>query len=476
MVDRILSLFLTEETSVSPIEAIVDFILDARLDAIPPSVRTKAETMMLDCIGVMLAGSRTRPAAILTEFIEEIGGAPQASIIGRGLRSSSPFAALANGLMAHVHDFDDTSRSMRDGHPSAPVLPAVLSLGEQLGASGRDLLEAYIIGTEVEMKIGAVVVPAHADKGWHTTGTLGTLGAAAASCKILTLHRQRISMALGIAASQAAGLSQNFGTMTKSFHAGAAAKNGLMAALLAKRGFTSSQEAVHGKYGFYGVMCEPVPGQFDQIADRLGHPYDIVHPGVDLKRYPSCSSTHCALDGILKMRQIHGLKAEDIEKIRCGVSYKVPTVLIYPDPNTELEARSSMEFCIAAALIYGRLTAEEFSEEVLSNARLKTLMKKIEMYVHPKLRTRASLSREFTLLSVRLQNGVEYSLEIEKGPGSMSSPLQAEEVTTKYRQCAGPSLDETDLERSIELIQTFHELENISELMAILSGGIRTGA
>jgi len=454
----------------NPTEVTTQFIANTSFEQIPSPVIAKAKACVLDCAGVMIAASRHPATNIIAEFIEEMGGRSQASIVGRGIRTSTCLAAFANGSMAHVLDYDDTSRSMRDGHPTAPVLPTVLALGEKTGTSGKRILEAYIIGSEVEMKIGSLVTPTHADRGWHTTGTLGTMGAAAAAAKILDLDINKTGMAIGIAISEAAGVSQNFGTMTKSFHAGAAAKHGIIAALLAKKGFTSAINALEGKLGFCGIFCGDKRCELGKISERLGNPYDFIFPGVDIKRYPCCSSAHCAIDAVLQLAQKHKFCSEKVENIRCGVSYKVPTVLIYPFPKTDLEAKSSMQFCLAVALVDKKVTVTEFTDSRLRDPRIQNLMKRIEMYVHPDLQTKESLTHEFTLVTVRLKDGTECSLKISKGQGSMSTPLREEEIVSKYKQCAQSLLNEDNIERSIRLIRNFENLDNVKELMRILSG------
>jgi len=453
----------------NPTDAVVRFIADTNLEKIPPPVVARAKENILDCVGVMVAGSMHPALKVITKFVQEVGGKAQASLIAKGIRTCAPFAALANGSMAHVLDYDDTSRSMRDGHPTAPVLPAVLALGEQMGASGKKVLEAYIIGSEIEMKIGSLMMPTHADKGWHTTGTLGTIGAAAAAAKVLDLEPQKIRMALGIAVSEAAGVSRNFGTMTKFFHAGAAAKNGTIAALLARDGFTSARDILEAKFGFWDIFCGKEGGTLDELSSRLGNPYDFIFPGVDIKRYPCCSSTHCAIDAVLQLAREHRFSFEEVKDVCCGVSYKVPKVLIYSSPKTDLEAKSSMQFCLAVALIDRKVTVEQFTDRRLRDPRVRNLMKKIKMYVHPDLQIEESLSREFTLVTVQLKNGKKYSLKINKGQGSMSTPLKGEEIVSKYRQCTQLVLSKEDIEESIRIIQSLENLGDVRELMRILS-------
>ncbi|MFQ5933470.1 MAG: MmgE/PrpD family protein, partial [Dehalococcoidia bacterium] len=223
-------------------ESVADFILETRLDDVPGEAIIQAKRAILDTLGVALAGSREEPSRIVLEFVQERGGRATASIVGAGLRTDCLSAALVNGTMAHALDYDDVNDAMM-GHPSAPLVPAVMALAQEVGASGERALEAFLVGFEVECKLGLAVGHSHYVKGWHATSTLGTMGAAASAAKLLGLDKRCTQMALGIAASMAGGMRQNFGTMTKPLHVGHAARSGLLAALLAQKGFTASADA-----------------------------------------------------------------------------------------------------------------------------------------------------------------------------------------------------------------------------------------
>ena len=231
------------------------------------------------------------------------------------------------------------TKSPSMAHPSVTVLPAVLALGEKLKAPGKACLEAYLVGMEVISKVGRAINPDHYDKGWHSTGTLGTLGAASASSKLLKLDAERIRMALGIAASMSSGLRANFGTMTKSFHAGHAARNGVESALLASRGFTASKDVLESDLGFCDLFTEGKNYDLQKIVEGLGDPFSILSPGVGKKPYPSCAATHSFLDGIFGLIERYDIKAEDVDSVECGIFYRLPTQLIHSNPQTGLEGK-----------------------------------------------------------------------------------------------------------------------------------------
>jgi 2-methylcitrate dehydratase PrpD len=233
--------------------AIAEFVVKSRWEECPPQAVDAARRAILDCLGVMLAGSIDPPARIVQRVAEAEGGAPLATVVGTGRRTGATWAALANGTAAHALDFDDTNFAMM-GHPSAPVLAAALAAGELALADGRALVHAFLLGFEVETTLAEVLNPAHYHHGWHATCTLGTIGAAAAAARLLGLDAAQTRMAIAVAASQSSGLKENFGTMTKPFHAGHAARSGVLSALLAREGWTASEQALEGPQGFLAVL------------------------------------------------------------------------------------------------------------------------------------------------------------------------------------------------------------------------------
>ncbi len=311
-----------------------------------------ARRAILDCLGVMLAGSIDPPARIVQRVAEAEGGAPLATVVGTGRRTGAVWAALANGTAAHALDFDDTNFAMM-GHPSAPVLAAALAAGELALADGRALVHAFLLGFEVETTLAEVLNPAHYHHGWHATCTLGTIGAAAAAARLLGLDAGQTRMALAVAASQSSGLKENFGTMTKPFHAGHAARSGVLSALLAREGWTASEQALEGPQGFLAVL-----GAGSLRPERLatlGDPWKILTTGVAVKPYPSCACTHSIIDGARELRQRHHLRPDDIVEVTVGVNVSVPNILIHANPRTGLEAKFSGEFAAAAALVEERM-------------------------------------------------------------------------------------------------------------------------
>src|SRR5438034_7111137 len=325
---------------------IAEFIVKSRWEDCPVAAVDAARRAILDCVGVMLAGAAEPAARIVQQIAESEGGAPLATIVGTRRRTGAVWAALANGTAAHALDFDDTNFAML-GHPSAPVLSAALAAGELALADGRAVVHAFLLGFEVETTLAEVLNPAHYERGWHATCTLGTMGAAAAAARLLGLDAGQTRTALAVAASQASGLKENFGTMTKPFHAGHAARSGVLAALLAREGWTASDQAIEGPQGFLHVLGA---GQLrmEPLA-TLGAPWKILTSGVAVKPYPSCACTHSIIDSALELRRIHAIAPEQVEHVTVGVAASVRRILIHSNPRIGLEAKVSAELSASAS-------------------------------------------------------------------------------------------------------------------------------
>ncbi len=304
-------------------------------------------------------------------------------MLGTAVRTSAPAAALANGTAAHALDYDDMC-FVSLAHPSAPLVAALLAAGELNGASGARLIDAYVIGFEIEARLGRVMNPRHYQRGWHCTSTLGAIGSAAAVARLLQLDGPTVGHAIAIAASEASGLKENFGTMVKPLHAGLAARDGVLAALLARSGLTASERALDGPQGFLRAM-DSERDDLDRECSDLGARWEIADTGITVKLYPSCAATHPTLDAVLDLRAREGFTADDVERIDIDVDAITPTVLIYDKPASGLEAKFSMPFCVAAAIADGRVGIETFDTARLDDPRVTSLMSRVTMTVDPSL-------------------------------------------------------------------------------------------
>lgn len=451
-------------------EKISHFIVETGYKQIPKEGISNAKMAILDCLGCALAGSRELVGKKITEYVKEIGGRPEATIIGAGCKTSAAQAALANGTLAHALDYDDYTAGKWPGHPTAPVLPVVLALGEKLRISGKEALESYILGVEVEGKIGSAIGVRNYELGWHTTAIAGTIGATAAAAKILKLTPKEIRIALAIAASEASGLVRNFGTMSKPLHAGLAARNGIEAALLARGGFTANESIIEGEgpNGFCLVFCGGSKCDLEEINAGLGLPFDIVHPGFSVKLYPCCALIHRCIDAILYLIKKYKLSPEEVAEVKCRTGAFIAQDLIYSSPKRALEGKFSMQYCMAIALLDGEVGLKQFTDEKVSDPKVQNLIKKVR-YVHPKgVIGMVESERLPEAVTVRMLDGKEYQYEVKVARGYPQNPISEDELASKYRHCAGLVLSAREVELSLELISNLETLDNLTNVMDVL--------
>jgi len=441
-------------------EKISQFIVNASLDKMPFGAMKTAKQAMMDCLGCTLLGAVQPIGRIISEFVIDADARPVASIVGHGKKTAPHLAALANGIMAHAEDYDDVSLGIY-GHPSPPLLPAILALGEQYRVSGRRVIEAYITGFEVGSCLGRAMNPAHYKRGWHGTATLGTMEAVAASAKLLELDASQTRMALGIAASEACGIRQNFGTMTKPFHPGNAAKSGVVAAQLAQRGFTADLNIIEAPLGFGHLFQGDEPPDWGKVA-HLGKTFEITTEGIAFKPYPSCAETHADIEAMLDLMREHNFSHEDVEGIECVFSDTMDSVMLHLEPKTGMEGKFSAEYCTARALLDKNVGLHDFTDERVNQYEVKKVMQKIRRRIDPGMAMLAST------LNIKLKGGCQFSQHVEVPKGWPKNPLSEEELVAKYRDCARLVLSSSDIDRSVELLKNLEDLADITELMNIL--------
>ncbi|HEY7559394.1 MAG TPA: MmgE/PrpD family protein [Candidatus Binatia bacterium] len=458
-------------------ENIARFVVNTSYQDIPGDAVEKAKRTALDCLGATLAGVAEPVSQTIIGYIAKLGGPPQASVIGQGLKVSAPDAALANGVIAHALDYDDCG--VKIGHPSVLVLPAVLSLGEHLGASGQDLLTAYLLGLEVEGKLAL-----HADfklmqarlnhQTWY-----GSIGAAAACAKLLRLDVAKTRMALGIAGNFACGLSANHGSMAGAMAAGNTCHNGVIAALMAQEGVTANPDVIEAKNGFYDTLVGPGHYDAERMAEGLGDPFYIESPGIGLKMYPSCYHTHRALDGVFQLLGEHRLSDKDIAAVDVGTSERAMRVLAFSEPATPYQGKFSMPHCIAAAVVDHQVTLETFTDHKFEDRNIVAARKKVHLSfpdvpIWPGLAD-VGPDTEFVgnPVTIRTTDGRSYSARVDIPRGDPALPLTDDELLTKYRECGRRQLRPDDIERSVGLVLGLETVADIGTLMAILSSPLR---
>ena len=444
------------------VHRLAEFVAGATM---PAAARERAIAAFLDTVGVALAGSVEPAARIVQRVVAAEGGAPKCRVFGTGLSTSPSGAALANGTAAHALDYDDMF-FITLAHPSAPLVTAALAAGELVGASGRAVLEGYVVGFELEAVLGRALNPAHYQRGWHCTSTLGTVGAAAAVARILQLDPEATLRTLSIAASEASGLKENFGTMVKPLHAGLAARSAVLAALLAREGFTASDRALDGDQGMLTAM-DGSERTLDRAAEPLGQRWEILETGITVKLYPSCAATHPPLDALLDLRRRYGFRPEEVARVEVAVDEMTPTVLIYDRPTTGLEGKFSLQLCAAAAVVDGRVGIDTFEDAHLADPRIQEVRSRVTMRVDPTLgRDAPALTQAH--VAVHLLDGRILEQRAEGARGYPERPPSVEELETKFRSCAARALPEPAVDRALAALRALDTLDDIREATGVL--------
>lgn len=428
-----------------------DFIARTTYRDLPPEGIAVAKLGFVDCVGVMLAGSVEPVAEIVARTVLDGCEKPEASIFFTSRRAPAPLAAWVNGTAAHALDYDDAG-----GHRSAILVPALLAEGEALGASGQDMITAYVVGFEVWSDLAMREKGHLHERGWHPTGIYGALAAAAACAKLRGLDGERAAAALAIAASQAGGLVANFGSMVKPFHAGNSARAGVMAARLAANGMTASTNALEHERGFLPAVSQA--GNFDATSPtKAGREWRIGIEGVSIKKFPTCYCTHRSIDAMLDLAAQHGLRSTDVEEIEVLIGKTQKAILHADAARTGLEGKFSIQFVMACAVIERKLTLGELVDPVVQRDDIQQLMKRVKVTlltdydeVHPQY-------SPWDQVKVRLRDGrVLESAQVKRAKGHISRPLNQQELFEKFSSCLDFAASDLDPRG---LFETLNHLE-----------------
>jgi 2-methylcitrate dehydratase PrpD len=456
---------------------VAEFIVNTRYEEIPPEVLTLGRKSILDGFGLALSGSVSEMGPLVRQYLSAYTTASaKSSVVGSRLRVPARFAALANGIFIHADDYDDTQLSVAPDriyglltHPTVPVLPAVFAFSEANGVTGKDLTIAYHVGVEVECKIAEAISPRHYGTGFHTTGTIGTFGSAAACAKLMKFDVSRTAKALAIAASEAAGLRNNFGSMTKPFHAGRASESGVVACELAALGWTASEEILESRNGFF----DAAGGGFDPraILNKLAKPWTFTSPGISIKPFPSGSLTHPAMGEMQRLIREHNITAADVEKVDMGGNSGMMGALLHHRPTNALQAKFSMEFCMAILLLDRKAGLTEFTDPVVQRPDVQDMLRRVNFYVDAEAE-KAGLNKMTSLLRIHLKGGRTISGRAEFAKGHPSNPMSYEEEAEKFRGCA--QFAKWPAAKADSVIQTVKNLEaemDVRKLTAALTMG-----
>jgi 2-methylcitrate dehydratase PrpD len=440
-------------------------IVRFRYENLPGEAIREAKRAILDTLGVALAGC-SEPAVTLVRKVLAVEFTRGDSVVfGSQQRTGCLNAALINGTAAHALDFDDVSDAM-GGHPTAPILAALLALGDRTGASGKQVLSAFIAGFETEIRIAKAVNFHHYVKGWHPTATLGVFGASAACARLLELDAQQIGAALSLSASMAAGLKANFGTMTKPLHVGNTARAGLLSALLAEQGFSASSEAFEHKQGFLNVFNGEGTYEENKIFDGWADPLEIVDPGVVIKRYPCCASTHVAIDALINVICEHEIAPEQVATIEVWIHERRLEHTNRPDPQTSMAAKFSLQYCLVRALMHKDVVLGHFEGQAFLDSRCRDIMQKVKAapYSDEQFHPENAYGAEVKLT---LCDGKRHSGKLDESLGaSKRHPLPTGALERKFENCAAKILPP---EQTLEIRNVVDQLECMSNVRDLTS-------
>lgn len=428
----------------------------------------RAKNAIIDTLGCMVIGHH-HPAAQYSLTAVSQWGRGTSTVVGFPEQLPAPWAALVNGTAAHVLDLDDYNEFPSFSHPSAVLLPALLALGEAQHKSGADVLDAFIVGLEVLMRIGEAVNVQHYQLGWHASATVGVLGAAAGCARLLGLDVDGVSVALSIASSCTAGYNSQFGTMTKPLHIGLAAHSGVLAAQLATTGITASTTTLDGKWSFLTLLSTKDAQGFEEPLSKLGQVLAIDEYGLSIKRYPCCSATHRAIDGVIALRKIHRLSPADIASITVRTRGNYADILPFVFPNNSSEAQFSMPYCIAVALLTDNIVCEDFTPAAIKRREVCGLIPLITLEKHTATQENGD-SPMADIVTIRLKDGRTLEKSVDEASGMPNCPLSETELMDKFTRCTQGVLDEQQCQSVQYQLKQLETLDSLDELMGYLRG------
>jgi 2-methylcitrate dehydratase PrpD len=445
------------------------WIADLRYEHVPSAAVPWVRAAVLDYFAVALAGCRAKGLQLVRKYVVAQYASGNTSLIGETAKLSAEGAALYNGTMAHWEEYDDATFGMA-GHPSVVILPALFAAAENFGGSGNDFVTAYVAGFETCAKVGRLINPRSILMGFHPTSIIGTLGAAAAVSNLLKFDASQTENALGIAASFSSGLRPQLGFMVKPLHAGLSTRGGLAAALLTKDGFGSAENIIDGKHGFAHAFSGGQPNDFDTLSAKIGKPFEILDPGVAFKIFPSNFHTQAGIVATLEMVRDEGVKAENVERVRCLTNHMTQHSLWNNNPQSGLEGKLSLHYCVAAALVDGQVEVEQFREDRVHDPAIRDIIRRVSIEPHP-----AMANLDFTKgkdflgmeVVVELKNGKSVSRHITSGfsvPGVEGADLHPD-LVAKFNRNAKRVMSESAAKACVDAVRSLDKLTAAKQLL-----------
>ena len=440
--------------------------LSVKTQSLSPEIIASAKIAMSDTIGVTLLGASSDTAEIArqaTAITEQEG---PATILDTTLRANQLDAAFANAVAGHAFDYDDFTE-LFGGHPSVPILPGLLAVGETTGATGIELIRAYIIGVELETRLALGVHFQHYEKGWHPTSTLGVFGAAAGCAYLLNLDATQTAQAIAIAASNASGIKANFGTMTKPLHIGQCARSGVLAAQLAAKGFTANPHALEAPQGFLDVYNGPGNYSIERILDKWFDPPLVLSPGINLKQFPCCGSTHPAIFAAIRLRERQRLDHKRIRRIEILTHPRRLPHTNQPHPQTSLESKFSIQYCVARALVDGQVTLADFENAAWEQTNITRLLSITQVGEHSDM-VKLESGTFGAQVNITLENQEQISERIDHGGGrGPNNPMTDTERRNKFVDCASRTLPDAQVSRLFDTLEQLERVHSISKLVEL---------
>ncbi len=445
-------------------DKLAEFVYQTEFSSISEQTRVNAKLHILDTLGVALAGVDQPAAHIALAYCERLGVSKAASIWGTMSKTSVSTAAFANGLLAHALDFDDWDALIHVGHPSSMLVGAALPLAENLGASGKDLLKAYVLGIELICKLAANA-PNVQDRGFHSTPVFGSLGAAVACASLLQLNPDKIKAALGVAASAAGGIHRQQGSMVKPFHAGNSARNGVEAALLAQAGFTADAAILEAPRGFCDTFFGPATCDYEKMITDIGNPYFLESPGLGLKWHPCSAPQFLAADAALHLKREHDIGYQDVAKMKVSIPPLRYQRHYAAEVKTGLRGKFAINYVVAMCFLYGKLELNTFTDETVNQPIVQDALSKVHVICDESIPEPGP----YCPVSVELNDGKRFTFTAKIAKGHPQNPMTENEVEDKFLGNAKSAIPARQAAELAAIVRDLESVDNVRRLIELLT-------